>query len=214
MQLKDELAKLRVELDELQSEQAELRQNTAQRLTDFSTKLSRLSALVSEDFRLNPSPATPSPGSLNSAVDNQFMASSSASENAHAVQQPSSEDAEPGELPDFYALPGADFRRQIIALPGGNIGEFFSASLGPFSAVGEQLKAFYNHYQAKGLGPVFLMTVAGIITLTLGFAYLFQYSINNWLSETGKALVVFAAANTLIGGALLLRKKRPEMEGF
>ena len=58
------------------------------------------------------------------------------------------------------------------------------------------------------------MTVAGIITLTLGFAYLFQYSINNWLSETGKALVVFAAANTLIGGALLLRKKRPEMEGF
>lgn len=44
-----------------------------------------------------------------------------------------------------------------------------AAVMAPFAAVNEQVKSFYHHYQAKGLGPVFLMTVAGIITLTLGF---------------------------------------------
>jgi len=214
MQLKDELAKLRIELGELQSEQAWQRQNTQQRLTDFSDKLNRLSALLSEDIRLNPSPVTPSPAPLNSTVDNQLTASSSAPENAHPMQSPILEEADPSEQPDFYALSGADSRRQISSLLVGNLGEYFSASLGPLTAIGDQLKAFYNHYQAKGLGPVFLMTVAGIITLTLGFAYLFQYSINNWLSETGKAIMVFASANTIIGGALLLRKKRPDMADF
>jgi len=213
MQLKEELAKLRIELNELQSEQAWQRQNTQQQLTDFSDKLSRLSALVSEDSTLNPSPATEPQAPLNSTVENQLSASPSAPENAHAIQQPASE-ADPSELPDFYALSGADSPRQISSLLVGNLGEYFSASLGPFTAIGDQLKAFYHHYQAKGLGPVFLMTVAGIITLTLGCAYLFQYSINNWLSETGKAVVVFASANTIIGGAFLLRKKRPEMAEF
>jgi hypothetical protein len=214
MRLKDELAKLSIELDELQSEQAEQRQNTQQRLSDFSDKLSRLSVLVSDDLSLNPSATTPAPGSLNSTVDNQLITEPSAPENAHAIQQPTSEDAQPGELPEFYAISGADSQRQISASLGGNLGEYFSASLGPFTAIGDQLKAFYNHYQAKGLGPVFLMTVAGIITLTLGFAYLFQYSINNWLSETGKAILVFASANTILGGALLLRKRRSDMEDF
>ncbi|HEY5716606.1 MAG TPA: DUF2339 domain-containing protein, partial [Psychromonas sp.] len=104
--------------------------------------------------------------------------------------------------------------KQAAALLGENLADFFSASLGPFAGISHQLKAFYKHYQAKGLGPVFLMTVAGIITLTLGFAYLFQYSLNNWLSETGKALLVFAAANMIIISGLFLRRKRPEMEDF
>ncbi|PKH02485.1 hypothetical protein CXF72_11370 [Psychromonas sp. MB-3u-54] len=58
MQLKDEFAQLKVELDALQSEQAQQRQNIELRLTDCSVKISRLSALVSDDLRLNPSTTT------------------------------------------------------------------------------------------------------------------------------------------------------------
>ncbi|MCU8011703.1 DUF2339 domain-containing protein [Shewanella sp. SM74] len=89
-----------------------------------------------------------------------------------------------------------------------------AAVMAPFAAVNEQVKSFYHHYQAKGLGPVFLMTVAGIITLTLGFGYLLQYSINHWFSELGKALLGFASANAIIAGGIFIRQKRAGMADF
>lgn len=89
-----------------------------------------------------------------------------------------------------------------------------AAVMAPFAAVNEQVKSFYHHYQAKGLGPVFLMTVAGIITLTLGFGYLLQYSINHWFSELGKALLGFASANAIIVGGIFIRQKRAGMADF
>lgn len=89
-----------------------------------------------------------------------------------------------------------------------------AAVMAPFAAVNEQVKSFYHHYQAKGLGPVFLMTVAGIITLTLGFGYLLQYSINHWFSELGKALLGFVSANAIIAGGIFIRQKRTGMADF
>ncbi|VEF27239.1 Predicted membrane protein [Shewanella baltica] len=89
-----------------------------------------------------------------------------------------------------------------------------AAIMAPFGAITEQIKSFYHHYQAKGLGPVFLMTVAGIITLTLGFGYLLQYSINHWFSELGKALLGFASANAIIAGGIFIRQKRTGMADF
>ncbi|MGE6454816.1 DUF2339 domain-containing protein [Shewanella baltica] len=89
-----------------------------------------------------------------------------------------------------------------------------TAIMAPFGAITEQIKSFYHHYQAKGLGPVFLMTVAGIITLTLGFGYLLQYSINHWFSELGKALLGFASANAIIAGGIFIRQKRAGMADF
>ncbi|EHC07777.1 Protein of unknown function DUF2339, transmembrane [Shewanella baltica OS625] len=86
--------------------------------------------------------------------------------------------------------------------------------MAPFGAITEQIKSFYHHYQAKGLGPVFLMTIAGIITLTLGFGYLLQYSINHWFSELGKALLGFASANAIIAGGIFIRQKRAGMADF
>ncbi len=83
-----------------------------------------------------------------------------------------------------------------------------TALLGPFSAVTQQLKSFYQHYLDKGLGPVFLMTLAGIVTLTLGFGYLLQYSYNHWLSDVGKVLTGFLFANgVLLTGFWICRKK-------
>jgi len=58
------------------------------------------------------------------------------------------------------------------------------------------------------------MTVAGIITLTLGFGYLLQYSINHWFSELGKALLGFGCANAIIAGGIFIRQKRQGMADF
>ena len=96
----------------------------------------------------------------------------------------------------------------------GSLGQLVNLLLGPFGGLGEQAKAFYQHYQAKGQGAVFLMTLAGIITLTLGFGYLLQYSINHWFSELGKALLGLVTANTVIAGGLFIRRARPGMEDY
>ena len=68
---------------------------------------------------------------------------------------------------------------QSAGVISGSCSDFASALLDPFSGISVQIKAFYLHYQAKGLGQGFLMTVAGSITLILGFGYLLKYSINN-----------------------------------
>lgn len=96
----------------------------------------------------------------------------------------------------------------------GSLGQLVNLLLGPFGGLGEQAKAFYQHYQAKGQGAVFLMTLAGIITLTLGFGYLLQYSINHWFSELGKAMLGLITANSVIAGGLFIRRARPGMEDY
>ncbi|WP_445778227.1 DUF2339 domain-containing protein [Shewanella sp.] len=94
------------------------------------------------------------------------------------------------------------------------ISEFSAAAIAPLSGLTEQAKSVYQHYQAKGSGPVFLMTLAGIITLTLGFGYLLQFSINHWFSELAKALLGLGVANGIIAGGIFIRQKRAGMEDF
>lgn len=95
-----------------------------------------------------------------------------------------------------------------------SLGQLILLLLGPLGSLGQQAKSFYRHYQAKGMGPVFLMTLAGIITFTLGFGYLLQYSVNHWFSEFGKALLGFVTANSIIAGGVFIRQKRPRMKDF
>jgi hypothetical protein len=92
--------------------------------------------------------------------------------------------------------------------------ELSSQALSPFSEVSSKARQFYQDYQAKGLGPVFLMTLAGIITLTLGFGYLLQFSINHWLSDLGKALLGLATSNAIILGGIFIHMKRPGMREY
>ncbi|QSX30014.1 DUF2339 domain-containing protein [Shewanella cyperi] len=86
--------------------------------------------------------------------------------------------------------------------------------LGPLAGLLGQAQDFYRHYQSKGQGPVFLMTVAGIIAMTLGFGYLLQYSLDNWLSDAGKALLGFACANAILGLGVWLRRRQPAVADF
>ena len=94
------------------------------------------------------------------------------------------------------------------------VAAFFAAMLSPLLGLFAQAKDFYQHYQAKGQGPVFMMTLAGIIAMTLGFGYLLQYSMNHWLSDTGKALTGFVCANGILALGAFIRKRQRAMADF
>ncbi|MDH5424735.1 MAG: DUF2339 domain-containing protein [Gammaproteobacteria bacterium] len=78
----------------------------------------------------------------------------------------------------------------------------------PFQALFHKLIKLYLHYKDQGKAPVFLMTVAGLLTLTVGFGYLLQYSFYTVFSDTLKALTGFVVgAGIIAAGALLARKQ-------
>ncbi|MCP5077907.1 MAG: DUF2339 domain-containing protein, partial [Psychromonas sp.] len=96
----------------------------------------------------------------------------------------------------------------------GLVEQFSELALAPFLPLFSKIRSFYTHYQQRGLAAVFLMTVAGIITMTLGFTYLLQYSFNNWLSEIGKVSFAFISANTLLALGVYIYKRRAQMQEF
>ncbi|MCE0557154.1 DUF2339 domain-containing protein [Motilimonas sp. E26] len=92
--------------------------------------------------------------------------------------------------------------------------EWLGSLLGPIAKVSRQLKSFYQHYQQRGLGPVFLMTLAGIAALTLGFGYLLQYSWNNVFSDGMRIAVAVLFANSILAAGLWVYKKKPDMSEY
>ncbi|MCE2572463.1 DUF2339 domain-containing protein [Motilimonas eburnea] len=92
--------------------------------------------------------------------------------------------------------------------------EWLDALLGPLAKVARQLKGFYSHYQQRGLGPVFLMTLAGIAALTLGFGYLLQYSWHHVFSDGMRIAVSVLFANSILAAGLWVYKKKPDMSEY
>ncbi|MCG6200797.1 DUF2339 domain-containing protein [Psychromonas antarctica] len=236
MQLKDELSKLKVELAELRSVQGQQQQSIETRLDLFSAKLDQLSQIdrsfssVADKEIVNAHRAT--------KYDRQYLQSQqidiSELNSEHSIQHdcitvdPSLQSEPITQKTPLSIKKSSATRQQKTALIEKNVkklsqpvgllrdlfAEFSDSIFAPLAGMSAQIKSFYQHYQAKGLGPVFLMTVAGIITLTLGFGYLLQYSINNWFSELAKALFSFACANAILIGAIVMYKKRSGMEDF
>lgn len=210
MQLQDELVALRLELKKLREIQDQQLQSQDLRFARFDAKLQQLSQRITT--------AEQEPQSIHNAAE----------DNVKNITVKSTADADlvVSEICDINAdsveLQLESTEKQTISnkfsqsagLLNTVLGELGSTLLGPFSSITGQIKSFYEHYQSKGLGPVFLMTVAGIITLTVGFAYLLQYSFNNWFSEVAKAIVAFIAANTILAVALIIRYKQPTMKDF
>ncbi|WP_026339396.1 DUF2339 domain-containing protein [Psychromonas ossibalaenae] len=226
MQLKDELLHLRAELDLLRTSQDKQQQNINKRFDDLSLRLEQLSLL--SDSSMPPSSTKQSRKTVQLAIKNghaAFQADKNETlrpgiekitadiffNSEESIREQNNDKTQP-------ELRGEITREAVIQLGQsgllGRLSEFGGALFGPFSAVSAQIHSFYKHYQQRGLGPVFLMTVVGIITLTVGFAYLLQYSINNWFSELAKALLGFTAANAVLLLAVFIRKKRPGMEDF
>lgn len=232
MPLKDDVAQLKAELAQLQSLHLSQQSSLGRQLAAFSTKLETLSQqIAAEDTlpltyaaqtpTLEPASVEPAPGEPNPWQQGPIpsepwqedpwqrktknTSTEQVAKTEHLIQ------AQNQQLSDEVKLQASvQAASQFDEL----LSQGLAAVMAPFAAVNEQVKSFYHHYQAKGLGPVFLMTVAGIITLTLGFGYLLQYSINHWFSELGKALLGFASANAIIVGGIFIRQKRAGMADF
>ncbi|MCS6158934.1 DUF2339 domain-containing protein [Shewanella baltica] len=164
---------------------------------------------ILESTPVAPVPAEPNPWQQNAVQGDPWQRNT---KNTSAEQVAKTEyQAQGQQLSDEVKLQASV---QVASQFDDLLSQGLAAIMAPFGAITEQIKSFYHHYQAKGLGPVFLMTVAGIITLTLGFGYLLQYSINHWFSELGKALLGFASANAIIAGGIFIRQKRAGMADF
>jgi hypothetical protein len=217
MQLEDEILKLRTELDRMRAEKNSDRQYLEERLTSFGNKLDLLSLSAQQQTSVASTVINASAYNEHS-VDNRTAAVNNCT-SRHA--KTADEQIEQIEQQQFIHASKSSTTEQVgnqlgnsVSQLSSSLGELTSALLGPFSAIASQTKSFYQHYQSKGLGPVFLMTLAGIIAFTLGFGYLLQYSINNWLSEFAKVLLAFTSANALLAGGIFIHKKQPKMADF
>ncbi|MDH5518545.1 MAG: DUF2339 domain-containing protein [Gammaproteobacteria bacterium] len=89
-----------------------------------------------------------------------------------------------------------------------------SLFISPIQALAHRSKHLYQHYKDHGKAPVFLMTVAGLITLTVGFGYLLQYSFNTLFNDTLKALTGFLLGIIIIISGSLLARKKPDYSEY
>jgi|GEM_PF-2000396 len=65
---------------------------------------------------------------------------------------------------------------------------------GPLGSLFSKVRDLYKHYKDDGKLPILFLTVAGIITLVLGFGFILQYSFTNFLNETAKVSIGFVAS--------------------
>ncbi len=86
--------------------------------------------------------------------------------------------------------------------------------LGPVAALFVRFLDIYKHYQSQGKAPVFFMTIAGILTLVMGFGYLFQYSFSQFLNPLGKVAIGFVSASGITFCGILITRKRDDMADY
>ncbi|MFK5951385.1 MAG: DUF2339 domain-containing protein [Methylococcales bacterium] len=100
------------------------------------------------------------------------------------------------------------FTSKLINAIFGFILNSLSIFAAPFQEFYHKLSSLFSHYQKQGKAPVFLMTVAGLITLTVGFGYLLQYSFYSLFNDTLKTITGFAIGTGIIGAGVLLGAKK------
>jgi len=84
----------------------------------------------------------------------------------------------------------------------------------PFQELYHKLINLYFYYQKQGKAPVFLMTAAGLATLTVGFGYLLQYSFNTLFNDVLKAITGFVIGGCIIAAGILLSKKKTDFRDY
>jgi len=89
-----------------------------------------------------------------------------------------------------------------------------STILGPFTSLLSSFTKIYTHYKKQGKAPVFFLTLAGIVTLVMGFGYLLQYSFNEYLPPLGKVSIGYLSALAVLIFAIRLHKTRHDMSEY
>ncbi|MCF2946647.1 DUF2339 domain-containing protein [Paraglaciecola aquimarina] len=81
----------------------------------------------------------------------------------------------------------------------------------PFTRFLSPLLNLYQHYQAKGQGPIFVFMLIGIVLLVAGFGYLTQLLVGELGAGSQSLLLFIVAIGTTLSGAYLAKKnKYPE----
>lgn len=216
MQSPDEIAKLKYELSLLRTQQFESNLNFEQRLQALSFTIDNLSSSLtaSSEEPLVETLSEPDVESIPSGNVQTISDLGLRMENGQLIYHQHNQPlpVAKNDNPQRSKSSNKSFITKQMA--SGIFEQFSELMLAPFSPLLSKLKAFYVHYQQRGLAAVFLMTVAGIITLTLGFTYLLQYSLTNWLSDIGKVCFAFIAANTLLALGVFIYKRRAQMQDF
>lgn len=89
-----------------------------------------------------------------------------------------------------------------------------SIFIAPMQGLFHKVIKLYDHYKDQGKAPVFLMTVAGLLTLTVGFGYLLQYSFYTLFNDALKAITGFVIGISIIGVGVLLAKKKTDFREY
>ena len=235
MPFKDEVRQLQAELAKLQAQQSRDASLIELQLAHFSTKLETLSKQVAAQESLTSNQTAPEPAQIDEfatdaqlsfrqtskdtslpiePITNQALEQAAQTQTEELKEDPWQSMPEPQKAETKHTPKSLSWLDRKLLPIAQLLTVLLTSVFGPIAELTQQAKGFYRHYQAKDLGPVFLMTVAGIITFTLGFGYLLQYSINHWLSDLGKALLGLLAANGVIAGGLFIRYKKSAMEAF
>lgn len=213
MQSQDEIAKLKAELSLLRNQQMENQRYYEQRLENLALQLDKISASpdsLPEEFNTSGLEIETKENSHAQTITDLGLHVENGQLIYHPQNQPLTITPKEGSI-DLGSTGKNSFTKQLTMSIVEQCGELFIA---PFTPLLSKLKSFYTHYQQRGLAAVFLMTIAGIITLTLGFTYLLQYSLTHWLSDIGKVSFAFLAANTLLALGVFIYKRRAQMQDF
>ncbi|WP_108651968.1 DUF2339 domain-containing protein [Dongshaea marina] len=117
--------------------------------------------------------------------------------------------------PAAQEMQGDDSLQQQAPWLGSRLFELVIAQLiGPFSQLWGMTREFYDSYQRRGMGHVFLLMVAGLITMTVGVGYLLQYSYNHLLSDISRLAVGFVLANLILGIGVSIVARRPRQQEY
>ncbi len=194
----------------------------------FETRSGRLeSEIQSLRQQLRAEDQQPEPPVM-AEVAQQSVAAVEASAQAESVQQKVALPAETESNDDNRDNPWSDtedswskasskaepgFMRLLLSGLMQNVIGFLLNLLGllksPFQQLLYKLFDLYRHYQQQGKAPVFLMTLAGLVTLTFGFGYLLQYSFTTLFGDTLKAVsgFVLGGSVTALGVWMSMRKR-------
>lgn len=208
-------------LDELKKELSDLRQDFYKRVNDierqirfFETQQQKKQKYESHTQTLEPT------DSFKKLQQNRII-----TEEPSAAQiQPAEESSE--VLPDQGQNPGFDepdsgyesdiasnkteFKKSVFT----GFTENTLPVFGPLAALLTKVSSVYKHYQSQGKAPAFFMTIAGILTLVMGFGYLLQYSFAQFLGPAGKVSIGFLSALCIIIAGIVIHDKKKDMADY
>ena len=115
----------------------------------------------------------------------------------------------PDTKPD-PALNGRETKHSILT----GFAENTLPVFGPLAAFFAKGTDVYRTYRSQGKAPAFFMTIAGIVTLVMGFGYLLQYSFSQFLGPAGKVNFGFLAAVGIIITGVVIHMKKKDMDDY